>query len=92
MDNLAALAPMLVFMVVAYGAMYLFMIRPQQAAQRKRNQMLSELKKGDRVVTAGGLFGWVVAIKEDTIRLKLADRVEVELEKSAITRLAGEES
>jgi preprotein translocase subunit YajC len=86
------MAPMLLFLVVAYGAMYLFMIRPQQAAQRKRTQMLAALRKGDRIVTAGGLFGWVVAIREDSVRLKLADKVEVELEKSAIARLAGEET
>lgn len=83
---------MLVFLIVAYGAMYLFAIRPQQRQQRSRMEMLRELKKGDRVVTSGGLIGWVAAIKDDTIKLKIADRVEVEIEKTAIARRAGQDS
>jgi preprotein translocase subunit YajC len=90
-ETLQAMAPMVLFLVVAYGAMYLFLVRPQQQQQRKRNEMLKELAKGDKIVTAGGLIGWVAAIKDNTIRLKLADKLEVELEKSAIVRLAGEE-
>jgi len=72
--------------------MYLFAIRPQQRQQRRRLEMLRELKKGDRVVTGGGLIGWVAAIKDDTIKLKIADRVEVEMEKTAIVRRAGQDS
>jgi len=85
------MAPMVLFLVVAYGAMYFFLVRPQQQQQRKRNEMLKALAKGDKIVTAGGLIGWVAGIKDNTIRLKLADKLEVELEKSAIVRLAGEE-
>jgi preprotein translocase subunit YajC len=91
-ETLKAMGPMLLFLVVAYGAMFLFIVRPQQQQQKKRNEMLKALNKGDRIVTAGGLIGWVAAIKEDTIRLKLADKIEVELEKSAIVRLAAEEN
>jgi len=90
-ETLQAMAPMVLFLVVAYGAMYFFLVRPQQQQQRKRNEMLKELAKGDKIVTAGGLIGWVAGIKDNTIRLKLADKLEVELEKSAIVRLAGEE-
>jgi preprotein translocase subunit YajC len=90
-ETLQAMAPMVLFLVVAYGAMYFFLVRPQQQQQRKRNEMLKALAKGDRIVTAGGLIGWVAGIKDNTIRLKLADKLEVELEKSAIVRLAGEE-
>ena len=91
-ETLKAMAPMLLFLVVAYGAMFLFIVRPQQQQQKKRNEMLKALNKGDKIVTAGGLIGWVAAIKEDSIRLKLADKIEVELEKSAIIRLAAEEN
>lgn len=91
MEGLQAMAPMLIFLVVAYGAMYLFLIRPQQQQQRRRAEMIRELKKGDKVVTTGGLYGWVQTIKEDTIKLKLAEKLEVELEKESIARLAREE-
>jgi len=91
MDQLLAMSPMITFLVVAYGAMYWFVIRPQQQQQKKRLEMLKQMRKGDKVVTSGGLHAWVVAIKEDTVRVKLAERVEVELEKGAIVRLAKEE-
>jgi preprotein translocase subunit YajC len=89
-EALQSMAPMLFFLVVAYGAMYLMMIRPQQQQQRHRLKMLKEMKKGDRVVTAGGLIGWVAGVKDETIKLRLADKIEVEVEKSAITRMVGE--
>ncbi|MDP2873455.1 MAG: preprotein translocase subunit YajC [Bacillota bacterium] len=89
-DALRSMAPMLLFLVVAYGAMYLMLIRPQQRQHRERVKMLKEMKKGDRVVTSGGLIGWVAGLKDDTIKLRLAEKVEVEIEKSAITRMFRE--
>lgn len=90
-ETLGSMAPMLLFLVVAYGAMYLFLIRPQQQQQKRRLKMLEALRKGDRIVTSGGLIGWVAAIKDRTVKLKLADRIEIELEKGAILRLDREE-
>ncbi len=89
-DALRSMAPMLLFLVVAYGAMYLMLIRPQQRQHRERVKMVKEMKKGDRVVTSGGLIGWVAGLKDDTIKLRLAEKVEVEIEKSAITRMFRE--
>ena len=91
-ETLQQLLPMAIFLIVAYGAMYLFLVRPQQQQQRKHKAMLAALAKGDKIVTAGGLIGWVAGIKDETIRLRLAEKVEVELEKSAIVRLASEDA
>jgi preprotein translocase subunit YajC len=66
--------------------MYLLLIRPQRKRQKEHEKLLSELKKGDRVVTNGGMFGTIFAINEEKniIVLKLAEDVKVEFLKSSI--------
>ena len=63
---------------------YFLMIRPQQKQKRERERFLANLKKGDRVVTTGGLLGTVVGLNEKTATLKIADQVRVECLRSAI--------
>jgi len=70
---------------------YFLMIRPQRRKQQEAAKMLSELKRGDRVLTTGGLFGSVVGLKdkEGVVVLKIADQVKVEVAKSAVTSVVG---
>jgi preprotein translocase subunit YajC len=63
---------------------YFLMLRPQQKRQRAVQEMLKNIKSGDRVLTSGGLYGQVLGIKEDVVVLKIADDVKVEVAKSAI--------
>ena len=63
---------------------YFLMIRPQQKQKREREQLLQNLKKGDRIVTTGGLLGTIVGLSEKTVTLKLADQVKVECLRSAV--------
>lgn len=63
---------------------WLVLIRPQQKQQKQRQEMLNSLKKGDRVVTWGGIHGEITALKEDIIHLKIADKVEVKLDRSGV--------
>ncbi len=75
---------------------YFLMIRPQQKQKRERERFLTNLKKGDRVVTTGGLLGTIVGLNEKTATLKVADQVKVECLRSAIaaahTESSGKES
>lgn len=66
--------------------MYLMLIRPQRKKQKEHNKMLTELRKGDKVVTSGGMFGTIFAIQDDKnkIVLKIANEVKVEILKSSI--------
>jgi preprotein translocase subunit YajC len=64
------------------------LIRPQQKQQKQRRQMLDALKKGDQVVTWGGIHGEITTLKEDVLTLKIADKVEVKLERSGVQNLA----
>ena len=73
----------LVFMFVVF---YFLLIRPQQKRQQEVNQMVQDLKKGDRVVTAGGVIGTIAGIQNDYVILKVGDaETKIEILKSAIT-------
>jgi preprotein translocase subunit YajC len=78
------------FTIVWFGlifvVMYLLLIRPQRKKQKEHEQLLKELKKGDKVVTSGGMFGTIFAIDEERGRvvLKFAENVKMEFLKSSI--------
>lgn len=63
---------------------YFLLIRPQQKKQRAIQQMISALKKGDRVLTTGGIYGTVLNVKEHVVVLKIAEDVKIEAIKSAV--------
>jgi preprotein translocase subunit YajC len=72
--------------------LYFLMIRPQQKRQRQWQQMLSSIKAGDRVTTAGGIRGTILAIKDDSYILRVApDNLKIEVSKSAIASVTTEE-
>ena len=64
---------------------YFMMIRPQKKRQQQHEKMISELGKGDKVITVGGLHGTVQSTKEKSIIVKIADNVKVEIERSAVS-------
>jgi preprotein translocase subunit YajC len=73
--------PFLLMMVIFYFLFY----RPQKNEQKKRNELLNSLKKGDRVITAGGVYGTITALTEKSITLKVAEKVEIEFTRAAVT-------
>src|SRR5262245_3028551 len=72
--------------------LYLLLIRPQQQQRKKLNEMLKALKKGDRVLTTGGIFGTVIGVDDAKAVLKIADDVKVEFSKSAIVQVLATEA
>jgi preprotein translocase subunit YajC len=88
MGALTGLAPMLLIFVIFYVVLMLPMQRQRKALQ----QVIANLKKGDRVLTTGGLFGEVTAVEGATVMLRIADNVRVRVAKSAISGLEGESS
>ena len=70
------------------GVFYFILIRPQARKQKEHEQMLNELKKGDRVVTTGGLHGKIANVKEDIVVLTVADNLKVEVSKGAVSRVS----
>ena len=75
----------LLLMVGFIALMYFVMIAPNQKKQKKWQEMLSQLKNGDRVTTNGGIRGIIISVKEDVVQLRVApDNVKLEFVKSAI--------
>ena len=73
-------------LIILFAIFYFLIIRPQQKQQKEHQEMLASLKKGDRIVTAGGLIAEVVKPEEDFIKIKLNDDTVVKLEKNFVSR------
>ena len=79
----------LVFIFVIF---YFLLILPQQRRQKKWQQMLKDLKTGDRVVTSGGLRGTIVALREDHLQLRVPpDNLRIEVSRNSVVSVAGAE-
>lgn len=72
------------------GVFYFFMIRPQQKKQKEQKQLLESLKKGENVVTIGGLYGTIFSVDETTVTLDTDKGVKLTFDKSAIARTIKE--
>jgi preprotein translocase subunit YajC len=80
----------LIFMIVAiFAVMYFLMIRPQQRQKKQQQDLLSRLTKGDKVITAGGIHGTIAGVKDNTVIVKIADNVKVEVNRSAISQVVS---
>ncbi|MEW6724991.1 MAG: preprotein translocase subunit YajC [Bacillota bacterium] len=77
--------------VVLIGAMYFMMVRPQMKQQKKRQEMLTNLKTGDRIMTVGGIYGTITKLDSDTVMVRIADKVEIKLVKTGISQVINEE-
>ncbi|HBL36025.1 MAG TPA: preprotein translocase subunit YajC [Firmicutes bacterium] len=80
----------MIWMFLLLGIFWVIMILPQRKQQKKRAEMLNALKKGDKVVTIGGIHGEITEIGDDELRLRIADKVEIKLAKGSISRVKGE--
>jgi preprotein translocase subunit YajC len=75
----------LVILIVVFGAIFYFLIiRPQRRREREHKKLLQSLKRGDRVVTAGGIYGTIDKIDDDTVILSLEEGAKVRIAKSSI--------
>ena len=75
-------------LILIFGVFYLLLILPQQRRQKKWQAMLGELKTGDKVVTSGGLRGTIVALKDDSLHLRVPpDNLRIEVTRSSIVSL-----
>jgi len=74
--------------ILIFGIFYFLVILPQQRQRRKTQDMLANLKTGDRVITSGGIYGTIVGFRDlNVVQLQVANQVKVEVAKSAITGL-----
>jgi len=85
---LASILPLLIL----FAIFYFLVILPQQKQAKKHKEMVESLKKGDKIVTAGGIIAEVIKNEEDFIKAKINDNVEVKITKDAIARKLDEET
>jgi preprotein translocase subunit YajC len=86
--------PMMQFlplMIIMFAVMYFLIIRPQKQKEKKRQQMITNVRKQDRIVTAGGVHGVVVSVKENEVIVRIDDAkdVKVKVDKSALTSVSA---
>lgn len=95
MNTILAMAPQgdgggsFISTIIMFGAIFLIfyfmIIRPQQKRAKEREKMLSNIQKGDKVVTNGGMHGVIAGLDEKTVLLQVGDNVKLKFERSAIT-------
>lgn len=102
MEFLIAMAPQggdgggLVSTLIMFGAIFLIfyfmIIRPQQKRSKERDKMLSNLEKGDKVVTNGGIHGIIAGLEEKTALLQVSDNIKLKVDRSAITTVLAKKT
>lgn len=75
--------------VLIIAIFYFLILRPQQKRQKERQKLLESVKKGDKVVTAGGIYGTVDGIEDNLLLVKIADGVKVKMDRSSISTIIG---
>ena len=80
----------IIFLVAIIAVFYFLIIRPQQKRQKERDHMITALKKGDKVITSGGVHGNIVGMDEKTVLVQIADNVKVKMDRTAITTIVKE--
>jgi preprotein translocase subunit YajC len=78
-------------MGLLFAVFYFILIRPQQKRQKEHRQLLANLKKGDKIVTTGGIQGTVVSLSDTVVTVEIADKVKVKVGRNFITGLMKSE-
>lgn len=77
----------IIVLVAIFGTFYFFMLRPQRKRQREHEELISRLKKGDNVITAGGIYGQIESVSQDSVILRVESGATMRVTKTSI---AGE--
>jgi len=78
------IVPMIVFVVLLFAMVYFLMIRPQRRRQKEHEELMADLKKGDRVITAGGIYGQIESTAEDSVVLKVESGATIRVARNSI--------
>lgn len=81
--GLGAFIPIILMFVI----FYFLLIRPQQKKAKQHQEMIANLKKGDRVITSGGIHGLITSLDENTVTLEIAEKVRIKVSRATIAGL-----
>ena len=76
--------------IILFAIFYFLLIRPQQKKAKEHKEMIENLKKGNRVVTSGGIFGTIISLDDTTIGLEIAEKVKIKVARSNIAGLISD--
>lgn len=82
----ASVLPLLVILGLIFVMFYFFMIRPMRNREKQHDQMVEDLQRGDTVITAGGIYGQVESISEDTVVLKVESGATIRVSKGGVVQ------
>jgi len=74
----------IIFLILIVGVFYFLLIRPQRRRQKQHNELMQELKRGDKVITAGGIYGVVESISDDSIVMKIESGVTIRIARNSV--------
>ena len=74
----------IIFLAVIFGLMYLVLIRPQRKRQKEHQQLIEELNRGDRIVTAGGIYGQIESVSDDSVVIKVESGATMRVARNSV--------
>lgn len=83
-EGASSIYPLIIFLVLIFGMFYLLIIRPQRKRQKEAQSLLADLKKGDKVLTAGGIYGTIEAIAEDSFVVRIESGATMRVAKGSV--------
>jgi len=83
-------SPIIFILLIGFGVVYFLFVRPQKKKQSKQQQMVNELRVGDEVLTAGGIYGTISQLDEDEVTVEIAPKTEVRVARRAIAGVMTE--
>jgi preprotein translocase subunit YajC len=75
---------MIIFLVLIFAVFYFLLIRPQRKRQKQQQELMEELKRGDKIITAGGIYGVIESVSEDSIVIKVESGATMKVAKSSV--------
>ncbi|MBI2836659.1 MAG: preprotein translocase subunit YajC [Chloroflexi bacterium] len=87
--GVASFLPLIIVLLLVFGMFYFFMIRPLRQRERQHDRMVEELQPGDTVITAGGIFGQIEKIDEDSVVLKVESGATIRVTKGGVMGRPG---
>ena len=83
--------PVIVILVLLFGMFYFLMVRPMRQREKKHDEMVQQLNEGDRVITAGGVYGQIVSIAQDSMVIKIESGATMRVTKGSVLALRSAE-
>ncbi|MBU0607726.1 MAG: preprotein translocase subunit YajC [Armatimonadetes bacterium] len=88
--HLKELLPLIIFMVIMFVMFYYMVIMPAKRRQKSHQDLVSALKESDEIVSAGGIYGKIIKLRDDSVDVEVAPNVRIKFDRRAIRRKAGD--